>query len=103
MEKTLAIIKPDAVKKKAIGDIIARIQSAGFNILGLKMIKISKEQAGAFYEVHKDKPFYSDLVNYMSSGPIVVIALEKYNAIEDYRKLIGNTCLLYTSPSPRDS
>lgn len=91
MEKTLAIIKPDAVRKKAIGDIIARIQSAGFNILGLKMIKISKEQAGAFYEVHREKPFYTDLVNYMSSGPIVVIALEKDNAIEDYRKLIGNT------------
>ncbi|MCX7737662.1 MAG: nucleoside-diphosphate kinase [Candidatus Kapabacteria bacterium] len=90
-EKTLAIIKPDAVKKKVIGEIIAKIQSAGFEILGLKMIKISKEQAGAFYEIHKERPFYNDLVNYMSSGPIVVIALEKENAIEDYRKLIGNT------------
>lgn len=90
-EKTLAIIKPDAVKKRVIGEIIAKIQTAGFEILGLKMIKISKEQAGAFYEIHKERPFYNDLVNYMSSGPIVVIALEKENAIEDYRKLIGNT------------
>ncbi len=90
-EKTLAIIKPDAVKKKATGDIIAMIIKAGFDILGMKMTKITKRQAGAFYEVHKDKPFYGELIDYMSGGSIVVVALEKENAIEDYRKLIGAT------------
>lgn len=85
------MIKPDAVKKRVIGQITAMIQDSGFNILGMKYIRISKEQAGSFYEVHKERGFYNDLVNYMSSGPIVVIALEKENAIADYRKLIGNT------------
>ena len=91
IERTLAIIKPDAVKKNVIGEIIAMITKAGFKVLGLKMTKISKVQAGAFYEVHKERPFYGELVDYMSSGSIVPIALEKENAIEDYRKLIGST------------
>ncbi|TAL68732.1 MAG: nucleoside-diphosphate kinase [Bacteroidetes bacterium] len=91
MEKTLAIIKPDAVKKNVIGEIIGMITKAGFRILGMKYTRINKEQAGSFYEVHKERPFYNDLVDYMSSGPIVPIALEKENAIEDYRKLIGST------------
>lgn len=90
-ERTLAIIKPDAVKKNVIGEITAMITKAGFRILGMKMLRISKVQAGAFYEVHKERPFYHDLVEYMSSGPVVTIALEKENAIEDYRKLIGAT------------
>lgn len=91
MERTLAIIKPDAVKKNVIGEIIAMITKAGFKILGLKMLKITPQQAGKFYEVHKERPFYQELIDYMISGPIVTIALEKENAIEDYRKLIGST------------
>ncbi|MBI5325648.1 MAG: nucleoside-diphosphate kinase [Ignavibacteriae bacterium] len=91
MERTLAIIKPDAVKKNVIGEIVSMITKAGFRILGMKYTRLNKEQAGFFYEVHKERPFYSDLVEYMCSGPIVPIALEKENAIEDYRKLIGNT------------
>lgn len=91
MERTLAIIKPDAVKKNVIGEIIAMITKAGFKILGLKMLRITPTQAGKFYEVHKERPFYQELIDYMVSGPIVTIALEKENAIEDYRKLIGAT------------
>ena len=91
IEKTLAIIKPDAVKKKVTGEIISMIIKTGFKILGMKYMRITKEQACSFYEVHKERGFYNDLTDYMSSGPIVPIALEKENAIEDYRKLIGNT------------
>lgn len=90
-ERTLSIIKPDAVRKNVIGEITAMLTKAGFRILAMRMMKISKAQAGAFYEVHKERPFYKDLVDYMSSGPVVTIALEKENAIEDYRKLIGAT------------
>jgi nucleoside-diphosphate kinase len=91
MVKTLAIIKPDAVRKNVIGEIISMITQAGFKVLSLKMIKMTPAQAGAFYEVHKERPFYGELVDYMCSGPVVTIALEKNNAIEDYRKLIGAT------------
>lgn len=89
--KTLAIIKPDAVNDNYIGEIISLICKAGFKVKALKMIKLSQEAAKAFYEIHKDKPFYNDLVEYMTSGPCVPIALEKENAVEDYRKLIGAT------------
>ena len=91
MERTLCIIKPDAVSKNVIGEIIAKITQAGFKTLGMRLTRISKEQAGAFYEVHKERPFYGELVEYMCSGPIVPIALEKENAVEDFRKLIGAT------------
>jgi len=91
LEQTLAIIKPDAITKKVFGDIIQKILEADFTILGMKLIRISKEQAGVFYEVHKERPFYSELVNYMSSGLIIPIALQKDNAVEDFRQLIGNT------------
>ena len=91
IERTLCIIKPDAVEQNATGNIIAMIQKAGFKILAMKMIRLTPAQAGAFYEIHKEKPFYQDLINYMISGPIVPIALEKENAVEDYRKLIGST------------
>jgi len=90
-ERTLAIIKPDAVKKNVIGEIIAMITKSGFKVLGLRMTRLSISQASAFYEVHKERPFYGELVDYMCSGKVVVIALEKDNAIEDYRKLIGST------------
>ncbi len=89
--RTLAIIKPDAVNDNHIGEIIAMINKAGFKIKTLKMIKLSVDAAKAFYEIHKDKPFYGELVEYMTSGPCVPIALEKGNAVEDYRKLIGAT------------
>ncbi len=89
--KTLAIIKPDAVGDNHIGEIISMINKAGFKIKALKMIKLSKDAAKAFYEIHKERPFYSELVEYMTSGPCVPIALEKQNAVEDYRKLIGAT------------
>jgi len=91
MEKTLAIIKPDAVMKNVVGEIIAMITKAGFNIKAMKMTRITMEQAGAFYEVHKERPFYGELCEYMSSGAIVPMVLEKDNAVEDYRKLIGAT------------
>lgn len=89
--KTLAIIKPDAVNDNHIGEIIAMINKAGFKVKALKMIKLSVDAAKAFYEIHKEKPFYGELVEYMTSGPCVPIALEKENAVEEYRKLIGAT------------
>jgi nucleoside-diphosphate kinase len=91
MERTLCIVKPDAVRKKIQGNIIQKILDAGFKILGMKMLHLSKSQAQAFYAVHKDKPFYNDLVDFMTSGHCITIALQKENAINDYRKLIGAT------------
>ncbi|NWF90574.1 MAG: nucleoside-diphosphate kinase [Ignavibacteriaceae bacterium] len=89
--KTLAILKPDSVKKNYIGDIVKMILAAGFKIKGMKMIKMTPESAKLFYLVHKDRPFYNDLVEYMTSGPCVPIALEKENAVAEFRKLIGAT------------
>ena len=91
MERTLCIIKPDAVKKKVQGHILQKILDTGFTVLGMKMVKLSKEQAMKFYDVHKDKPFYQPLVDFMTSGYCIPIALEKENAVLDYRKLIGAT------------
>jgi nucleoside-diphosphate kinase len=90
-EKTLAIIKPDAVKKKVVGKIIQRIEEEGFEILGLKMLHLTKEDAEGFYLVHKAKPFYGSLTDFMSSGKIVVMILERENAIEKWRKTMGVT------------
>lgn len=89
--KTLAIIKPNAVKKNAAGEILAIIERAGFKVLAIKMLKLSKEQAAAFYEIHKEKSFFAELLEYMTSGSVIAIALWKDNAVEDFRKLIGNT------------
>jgi nucleoside-diphosphate kinase len=77
VERTLAILKPDCVKKNLQGEVISRIQKAGFSILGMKMLRLSSEQASAFYAVHKGRPFYDGLVEFMSSGPCVPMALEK--------------------------
>ena len=85
------IIKPDAVKRNLVGKILAQVENAGFKILDLKMLKIKKDKAQRFYGVHNGKPFYKELVNYISSGTIVPILLEKENAIADLRVLIGNT------------
>ena len=91
MQKTLAIIKPDAVRQKNVGEILKRLESAGFKIIGIKMVHLTQDQAGAFYAVHKERPFYRSLIQFMSSGPIVPIALEGENAIERLRKLMGAT------------
>lgn len=91
MERTLCIIKPDAVRNHNIGNIVARIEAAGFRILGMKQVTISTAVAGEFYAVHKARPFYGELVDFMSSGPIVPIALEKDNAVAAWRELIGAT------------
>jgi nucleoside-diphosphate kinase len=91
MEKTLAIIKPDAVKKKVIGKIFQRIEDEGFTISGLKMLRLSKEEAEGFYVIHKSKSFYASLTDFMSSGKIVVMLLERDNAIEHWRKTMGVT------------
>ena len=90
-ERTLAILKPDCVRKNLTGEVLVRIEKAGFKILGMKKIKLTKETASAFYGVHKGKPFYDGLVEFMSSGACVPIALEKENAIADFRTLIGAT------------
>ncbi len=89
--RTLAILKPDAVQKKYIGQIISMITGAGFKIKAIKMVHLSKNSAEGFYEIHKERSFYRDLVQYMTSGPCIPIALEKENAVADFRKLIGAT------------
>src|ERR1700694_4011198 len=91
LQRTLTIIKPDAVKKNAIGDIIEQFEKNGFRILAIKMLEISQHQAEQFYAVHASRPFYNSLTKFMSSGPIVALALEKENAIADWRKLMGAT------------
>jgi nucleoside-diphosphate kinase len=89
--RTFTMIKPDAVKKGHIGAILNDINAAGFKIVALKYTKLSRAKAGAFYEVHKERPFYAELVKFMSRGPIVAAILEKDNAVEDFRTLIGAT------------
>ena len=88
---TLTIIKPTAMKKGYAGNISAKITDAGFRIQAMKMIRLSKAEAEKFYEVHIERPFYGELTDFMSSGPIIAAVLEKENAVEDYRKLIGAT------------
>jgi nucleoside-diphosphate kinase len=88
---TFTMIKPDAVEKNYIGGILKMINDAGFVIKAMKYTKLSAETAGKFYEVHKARPFYGELVEYMSSGPIVAAVLEKSNAVADFRTLIGAT------------
>ena len=88
---TFTMIKPDATGKSYTGAILDRIVKAGFNIKAMKWTKLTKEQAGAFYAIHKERPFYGELVEFMSSGPIVAAVLEKENAVADFRKLIGAT------------
>ena len=91
VERTLAILKPDCVRKNLQGEVISRIQKAGFKILGMRQLRLTKETAGAFYAVHKGRPFYDGLVEFMSSGPCMPIALQKENAVTDFRTLIGAT------------
>ena len=91
VERTLSIIKPDAVAKNVLGEIYSRFEKAGLRIVAARMEHLSAQKAGEFYAVHKERPFYNDLVDFMVSGPIVVGLLEKEDAVEDYRKLIGAT------------
>jgi nucleoside-diphosphate kinase len=89
--RTFTMIKPEAVENGNIGAILERINAAGFRIVAMKKTQLSADSAGTFYEVHKERPFYGELVSYMSSGPIVAVILEKDNAVADFRALIGAT------------
>lgn len=89
--RTLAILKPDCVRKNLIGQVVAKITEAGFTIRGMKMVRLTKDSASGFYEIHQERPFFGELLEYMTSGPCVPIALEKENAVEEFRKLIGAT------------
>ena len=91
VEQTLAILKPDCVRKNLQGEVLARIQKAGFKVLGMRQLRLTQQTAGAFYAVHKGRPFYGELVGFMSSGPCVPIALERENAVAEFRNLIGAT------------
>lgn len=91
MARTLAIIKPDAVGSNFAGKIIAQLQDAGFRILGMRMTRLTAEQAGAFYAVHRERPFYGELVEFMTSGAVIPIALERDNAVPHLREVIGAT------------
>ena len=91
IERTLSIIKPDAVAKNVVGQIYARFEAAGLKVVAARMAHLSRGEAEAFYAVHKARPFFKDLVDFMSSGPILAAILEKDNAVEDFRKLIGAT------------
>jgi nucleoside-diphosphate kinase len=91
LQRTFSIVKPDAVRKGQTGAVLAMIEAAGFHLVAIKRISISKQQAAGFYAVHAQRPFFSSLTDFMSSGPIFVMVLEKDNAIADLRKLMGAT------------
>lgn len=96
--KTFTMIKPDAVKAGHIGAILAQINQAGFRIVAMKYYKLSREMAQKFYEIHKERPFYGELCEFMSSGPIVAAILEKEDAVAEFRKLIGSTNPVEAAP-----
>jgi nucleoside-diphosphate kinase len=91
IERTLTILKPDCVRKGLIGDVTKRIQDAGFKVLAMKMTRLTADTAGGFYAVHRERPFFGELVSFMSSGACVPMILEKENAVADFRTLIGAT------------
>lgn len=91
MERTFAIIKPDAVERNVTGKVLEMVEAGGFKIVGMKKIRLSKGQVEGFYYVHKERPFFGDLCAFMSRGPVIVLALEKDNAIADWRALMGAT------------
>jgi len=91
IERTFGIVKPDAVGKNAIGGVIDTIERGGLKLVGLRLVRLSEAQARAFYAVHKERPFYNDLVKFMTSGPAVVMAIEGENAIARYREIMGPT------------
>ncbi len=91
IERTLTILKPDCVRKGLIGEVTRRIQDAGFSIRAMKLVKLSLKEAEGFYAVHRERPFFGELTEFMSSGPCVPMVLEKDNAVADFRTLIGAT------------
>ena len=91
IERTFGIVKPDAVEKSAVGGVIAMIEKTGLKIVGLRLVKLSDAQARAFYDVHKERPFFPDLVKFMTSGPAVVMAIEGESAVARYREVMGPT------------
>ncbi|HEX6900723.1 MAG TPA: nucleoside-diphosphate kinase [Thermoanaerobaculia bacterium] len=91
MQMTLAILKPDSVEAGNAGKILAHLQQEGFTIRGIKMLRLTQTQAQAFYEVHKERPFYSSLVEFMTSGPVIPVALEREDAVTHLRKVMGAT------------
>ena len=91
MERTLSIIKPDGVARGLIGEVVGRLEKSNFNIIGIKMIHMTKHQAEGFYAVHKERPFFESLTKFMSSGPAVMLVLEGEDVIAKYRKLMGAT------------
>lgn len=91
MERTFAIIKPDAVERNVTGKVLEMIENAGFGIVGMKKIRLTRAQAEGFYYVHKERPFFNDLCNFMVRNPVIVLALEKENAIQAWRDLMGAT------------
>lgn len=91
VERTLTILKPDCVRKELVGEVTRRIQEEGFKIVAMKMTRLTRDTAGGFYAVHKERPFYDELCEFMSSGPCVPMILEKENAVEDFRTFIGAT------------
>lgn len=98
MERTLAILKPDSVEAGSAGKMIAKLQDEGFKILGIKMLRLTETQARAFYEVHKERPFYGSLVEFMMSGPVMPIALERENAVVHLREVMGATDVAKAAP-----
>jgi nucleoside-diphosphate kinase len=91
MERTFAIIKPDAVERNIVGKILEKVEAAGFRIVGMKKILLSKKEAEGFYYVHSERPFFNDLCSFMSRSPVVVLALERENAIAKWREVMGAT------------
>ncbi|HJF72954.1 nucleoside-diphosphate kinase [Gallibacterium anatis] len=91
LERTLAIIKPDIIERHLIGAIISRLEQAQFSIVAMKMVHLNQQQAAGFYAEHEGKPFFANLIAFMTSTPVVVLVLEKENAIADYRELMGKT------------
>jgi nucleoside-diphosphate kinase len=99
MERTLSIIKPDAVAKNVIGKIYSRFEDAGFKIVAAKMLHLDEVSAGGFYAVHKDQPFFKDLISFMTSGPVIVQVLEGENAVAKHREIMGATNPQEAAPS----
>ncbi len=91
LERTLSIVKPDGVEKGVIGDVVSRFEKAGMKVVAMRMLTMTDEEAGGFYAVHRERPFYGDLKDYMSSGSVVVMVLEGPDAIDTARKIMGAT------------